>query len=299
MAPLIESLARQTVAPLELVYVIRDTDAETATALEGVKTDLDLRIEHVAVPGNVPPVEVGFGVARGEVVALLDDDARPEPDWIERISAEFDRNPGLGVVAGRVREDFRKLREPPVSAKKRMGRSRWPGRLPGGFMSFEFDGEPFAVEGARGANMAFRRATLRDITFDDRLNVGSGRFYENDLCWQARRGGWAVMYAPRIVVDHYPDMAGHRDGKPKVASHAFTVGHNWTLVVLKHADPVTRAAFVPYWFLWGASTSPGPIRWLAQRALGRPAPFSTVAEGLKGRARALRALATGATRASP
>ncbi|MFW6023801.1 MAG: glycosyltransferase family 2 protein, partial [Myxococcota bacterium] len=142
-----------------------------------------------------------------------------------------------------------------------------------------------------GGNMVYRREVLPDLDFDLRLNLGSSRFYENDLCWQATNAGWHVRFAADVLVDHHSDVQARTEGRPGRITHAFTVGHNWALVVMKNADPGTRAAFLPYWFLWGSSTSPGPVRWLAARALGRNVPARHLLEGFRGRVAALRKLA--------
>jgi len=45
----------------------------------------------------------GLAEARGEVVCFLDDDALPEPDWLEWICRAFDAHPATGVVGGHIR----------------------------------------------------------------------------------------------------------------------------------------------------------------------------------------------------
>jgi GT2 family glycosyltransferase len=294
--PLIAALEELAPAPVEVLYVVREADGPTREALRDIHTPLPIREAYVTVPGNLPPVQLGCAEARGDVIAILDDDARPTSDWARRIIERFTKDARLGILAGRVREDFRALPEPPAGAGPRFGRVAWPGRPPLAFTAFEFDGGAFEVVGARGANMAIRRQVVPQLEFDLRLNVGSGRFYENDLCWQAREAGWRVLYDPTVVVDHFPDPAGHRDGKAAVAHHAFTVGHNWTLIALKHLDTPTRMAFVPHWFLWGSSTSPGPIRWLGQGIGGKRPPLRSLWEGMRGRSQALRTVFAGRTR---
>lgn len=45
---------------------------------------------------------VGVAHARGEYIALLNNDARPDPRWIREAIAEFESDPGVGAVASRV-----------------------------------------------------------------------------------------------------------------------------------------------------------------------------------------------------
>ncbi|MFW6023539.1 MAG: glycosyltransferase family 2 protein [Myxococcota bacterium] len=288
VAPMLAALAVQTRPPDEVLYVVRQSDGDTNAALDRARSVLPLRRAFVTIPGHVPPIEVGTHAARSDVIAVIDDDARPASDWCERILEHFGRDPRLGILAGRVREEGRSA--PPTHAARsgKVGQVQWPGRLPGEFVAMELEGPPIDVMAAGGGNMAYRREALANLDFDLRLNLGSSRFYENDLCWQARNAGWRVCFAADVVVDHRSDTAARGDGRPGETTHAFTVGHNWTLIVLKNAPPATRAAFVPYWFLWGASTSPGPLRYAAALAFGRPTRIQDVLEGWRGRVEGVR-----------
>lgn len=292
VAPMLDALVRQTRRPDEVIYVVRESDDATRTALAEAESGLPLRVVTVDRAGHVPPVARGAREAVGDLVALIDDDARPATSWCARIAEAFASDPSLGIVAGRVREDFRGLPEATGGKRRSIGKVRWPGRLPAEFTYMELDGTSVEVLAARGANMAFRRETLRTLAFDLRLNQGTARFYENDLCWQAARRGWRVRYIPEVVVDHYPDETARTEAKDGELAHAFTMGHNWALVVCKHASLGTQIAFLPYWFLWGASGSTGPLRYVLAKATGRKASLGELVAGFRGRIAALTSLAS-------
>jgi GT2 family glycosyltransferase len=287
VGPMLEELARQTRPPDEVVYVVRPTDVATNAALDAARTPLHLTRAFVEVPGHVPPIREGTRRTHSEVIAIIDDDARPDPSWCARILDHFGTAPRLGILAGRVREEGRNVPPSSVVRRGKVGQVLWPGRLPHEFLSWE-SSTPLDVMAAGGGNMAYRREVLSDLEFDFRLNIGSSRFYENDLCWQAKNAGWQVRDTPDVLVDHFSDAAARVGNRPGHVPHAFTVGHNWALVVLKNADTPTRIAFLPYWFLWGGSTAPGPLRWLAAQALGRRRPLREVVDGTRGKVAALR-----------
>lgn len=46
---------------------------------------------------------LGIHQARGEIVALTDDDCRPEPEWLELIDEQFEKDPNLVCLEGAVR----------------------------------------------------------------------------------------------------------------------------------------------------------------------------------------------------
>ncbi|WP_247002232.1 glycosyltransferase family 2 protein [Halosolutus gelatinilyticus] len=70
--------------------------AQTADAYEAIVVD-DATLD-ICEARNA-----GIREARGEIVALTDDDCRPSGEWLSRIEAAFDRDPGLVCLEGSVR----------------------------------------------------------------------------------------------------------------------------------------------------------------------------------------------------
>ena len=62
----------------------------------------------------------GVGAARGSVVAFLDDDARADRGWLERLLAHYD-DPSVLGVGGRVEADWARGRPGVVPARVRLG----------------------------------------------------------------------------------------------------------------------------------------------------------------------------------
>lgn len=79
------ALAGQTHPPLEVVVVDNgSSDDSVAVALAAgarVVTEPRVGIPHAAA--------TGYDAARGEVIARLDADSRPRPDWVEQVAAAF------------------------------------------------------------------------------------------------------------------------------------------------------------------------------------------------------------------
>lgn len=140
----------------------------------------------------------GVSHAVGDVVAFLDDDARAEPDWLERLAAGYS-NPSVIGVGGAAT---------PV----------WPGQRPS-WLPPEFDwvvgcsfvGMPRVAAPVRnliGANMSFRREVFDTVGgFTDGLGrVGSRPLgcEETELGIRLRqwRAGVRLVYEPAAVVRH-------------------------------------------------------------------------------------------------
>lgn len=88
-------LSRQTVAPLEIVVVDNGcTDDSVAVAeAAGARVVVEPRL------GIPPAAATGYDAATGDVVARLDADSRPGPDWIARVTHAM-ADPAVDAVTG-------------------------------------------------------------------------------------------------------------------------------------------------------------------------------------------------------
>ena len=87
----------QTRPPLEVVVVV---DRNPALLAEVERRWPALRVIPNADHGGIAGARnTALAAATGDVVAFLDDDARPEPDWLERLVTAYD-DPRVQVVGG-------------------------------------------------------------------------------------------------------------------------------------------------------------------------------------------------------
>jgi GT2 family glycosyltransferase len=128
------------------------------------------------------------GVARatGEVVAFLDDDAYPDPDWLHYVAAALRANGHAGVGGPNIPPDDDSLVADCVAA------------APGGPIHVLISDRE--AEHLPGCNMAFRKSALEEIGgFDERFRVAGD---DVDVCWRLQESGRTLGFSAGAVVMH-------------------------------------------------------------------------------------------------
>ena len=201
--------------------------------------------------------------AKGSIVMLIDDDAKPPPDWVEK-HLEHYRDPQVGAVGGPADNyspnDTTRL---PIHRGRPWGRITWYGRIIGNMhdQPEEWRTLPACeVDHLVGYNMSLRRSAFD--RFETRLRP-YWQVFEADACLQARANGFRVLFDPSIVVSHYccnttgayvKDLGG--DLALKVDNAVF----NSAFVLSKHTkSPLMRLTRGLGFRLLGSSRLPGPI----------------------------------------
>lgn len=92
----LNALRIQTRQPDEIVVVDNGcTDNSVAVAMAA-----GARVVAEPVRGIPSAAAAGYDAATGDVIARLDADSRPGPDWLDRIETAFSRDPELAALTG-------------------------------------------------------------------------------------------------------------------------------------------------------------------------------------------------------
>jgi GT2 family glycosyltransferase len=279
----LRALARQTMAPGEIIVAWQGDDTPTRDKAEelGQALGLPLKVVHVAELGVVPAENAALEQATGEIILLIDDDAVAPPDWVAQHLAHYG-DPTVGAVGGPAENHDGQGNRSPIHAAEPIGTITWYGRIIGNMYDqpAEWRQRPARdVVHLVGYNMSLRRAAF------DRFEPGLRRYwqlFEADACLQVGARGYRVRFDPGIVVEHgagvysagayVPDRQG--DLQTRVANAAYNLG----FVLSKYTSAPLR--WLRWLYVMGVGTTwlPGPLLLpLSIRRYGQPARELAVA----------------------
>lgn len=256
----VESILAGSRQPEEIVIVSREGDRRTEEAIATIRaanTGVKFRQASVTEPGHVPPVETGVRRASGELVAALDDDVTATPGWLSSMVSHFS-NPAVGVVGGRVLVPGAS----PPKLKGRPGCLSWYGKTWGNIGSLDA-ASSIEVDCVMEGNWIWRRELLASLEFDPVLNFDDASMYGLDLCLQAKKRGFRVVYDPRALVYHHTAPRGLELDRQKRGPRSFSFCRNYTYIMLKRLPSWRQSAFLAWWFAIGERGAWGLVSLLA------------------------------------
>ena len=203
----LEDLACQvTDRPFEVILVLQaHPEGEGDRIREKFRTSLDLNIAEFPLGlGTSRARNNGLSMAKGDIVAFLDDDVRLPKTWVAAMLA-FYEDPEIGGVGGFV--DHPGHYNPARNAAYRLlgltsnrYRIDWGGFNVGPASHPEQD-QPAAW--LSGGNMSFRRHAINAVGgFDEAL--GSFWHEDVDVAHRVAKSGWKMISTARMAIEHFP-----------------------------------------------------------------------------------------------
>jgi len=158
-----------------------DGSAELAASFEGV------RVIETPQRGLAAARNTGMDAATGDIVAYIDDDAIPDPDWLKHFASTFASGPYAAAGGPNVL--------PPGSSAVAQCVANAPGGPTHVLVS---DRE---AEHIPGCNMAIRKRDLEAIGgFDPQFRAAGD---DVDVCWRLLDSGKRIAFSPGAVVWHH------------------------------------------------------------------------------------------------
>jgi len=179
----LDGLSRLDYPDYEVIVV--DDGSSDATGV--IARQYDCRLIQTENRGLANARNTGLAAATGEIIAYLDDDAYPDPDWLKYLAATFLRTGYAGVGGPNI--------APPGDGPIAECVARAPG---GPVHVLVTDRE---AEHIPGCNMAFRKSCLEAIGgFDPQFRTAGD---DVDVCWRLQERGWTLGFHPAAMVWHH------------------------------------------------------------------------------------------------
>jgi GT2 family glycosyltransferase len=171
------SIEAQTVAPLEVV--VHDNSAHNI--------------------GFAAGVNAAYAQSRGPFIALVNNDAVLDPDWLETVLRAMENDPKLAAVQTVIRRDESTIDGAGIDISDGTYRQRLHGCSVAGLLSNRAPQQPSPPPAVSATAALYRRAAIGDRFFDERFFA----YYEDvDLCARLHEEGWSTRVLSVVKATH-------------------------------------------------------------------------------------------------
>jgi len=212
----LRSLKFQTYEHFEVCIICGPTQDGTFEWLSKID---DIKIALCVEKNLSKSRNIGIALSSGDIVAFIDDDAVPEPEWLADLASAYS-NPEVAAAGGQVYDHTGINFQARYVTTDRLARPResWTG--PASHLNFPFSP---AYPHLLGTNCSFRRDVLLSIGgFDEEYEYFLD---ETDVCCRVNDAGGAIAQLPNAFVHHKYAPSESRDIK-RVVRHWYPLIKN-------------------------------------------------------------------------
>jgi GT2 family glycosyltransferase len=178
----IEAALEQTIPPAEIIIVDDGSSDETLQIAAAYPVRI---VRHKRNRGLAAARNTGVTSARNELVASIDADCVPKPDWLEKLLDCMDDETVAG--AGGQLVERNRTRLPDLWRSVHMAQSHGPDRIAN---------PPFIF----GHGTVFRKSALEKVgLYNKKLRTNAEDIYISE---RLKKTGFTVVYQPAAVVEH-------------------------------------------------------------------------------------------------
>lgn len=223
----LDGIGRQNYSNFEVCIVLGPTEDGSRQMLEAWPTPI--KIAYVGERNLSVSRNIGIELAAGDIVAFLDDDAIPEPEWLQEIVAAYSSE-SIGGAGGFVHDHTGVTFQYRFGTTDRLGRANlsWERATPE--LNFPFSTNfPHLL----GANSSFRRSALLSVNgFDEEYDYFLD---ETDLAARMIDRGWQIAQISGAYV-HHKFMPSAIRNETRVLKSWYSIIKNKIYYGLLHQD---------------------------------------------------------------
>ncbi len=187
----LDAIGRQDYSPMEII-IIDDNSADGTVRLAGrYKRKMKVRRFLIHIKGRseqkgaASSTNIGFRLAKGEIVCSIDSDAVIDKGWAKAVVEKF-KDPKLGSIAGYIRTANRENFWASIAGLELEDRYD---RIAGKF-----------VDHVSTCNTAYRADLIRKVGgFSEQMYYG----YDVDMSYRITKAGYKILLLKKIGCDHY------------------------------------------------------------------------------------------------
>jgi glycosyltransferase involved in cell wall biosynthesis len=240
-----------------LEVIVVDDGSQDATA-EIAARHPRARLLQIPHSGLAVARNEGFRAAHGNLIAYLDADAYPTPEWPYYLALALDR----ADVGGTGGPNLPPAGDPPGA--------HVVARSPGGPVHVLTSDD--RAEHVPGCNMAFWKIVLEEVGGFDPVYAAAGD--DVDLCWRTLDRGWKIGFHPAALVWHH-----RRPGLKAYLRQQRTYGRSEALVEARHPERFTPAGTARWRGRIYNSLTPSVAPQRIYRGIYGTAPYQSVYRG--------------------
>lgn len=221
---------------LEIVVVENASGDDSAELIRAAAPQVKLVVSAVNA-GFAGGCNAGVAESTGEFVALLNNDARPDPQWVRAAVEKFAESPNIGAVASRVLDWDGNLVDYIGSAMTWYGMGYKPDTAEAIPSTPDL---PKDVLFGTGSAMFVRRSVYDELGgFDERYFM----FFEDvDFGWRLNLRGWRFAYEPKSLAFHKHHASMKEFGSYK---ETYLLERNALFTLYKNVSAETLAEALP------------------------------------------------------
>ena len=210
--------------------------SELFPEVEIIKLEKNFGFAKAANVGIERASKVGY-----RYIALLNNDAKAEKDWLANLAAALEGNEETGIAASKMFFRDRPMVINSAGHIKKCGEiiDRGLNKTDRG----QFDRKT-NIFGACGGACMYRRGMLDEVgLFDEEY----GSFYEDaDLSWRAKKKGWKAVFVPRSVVYHKSGGTVTKDPETKKKFDELRL-NNLIRLIKKNGNIIDKSLATVHW----------------------------------------------------